>query len=74
MKDTAKSLTIVNVIDVYQRAARVNRADYDRGRVQLRLYTKRHTPYEYSRGIRESISIHRDNIAVLDGQILRPFV
>ena len=70
----SNTLPIVTIRDVYGRQARINRADYDSGRIQLRLYTKKNTPYEFVRGLRESISIHRDNIAVLDGQSIRPFV
>lgn len=67
-------MNIVTIIDVYGRPARINRDDYDAGRrIQLRLYTKHDKPYEFIRGIRESITIHRENIAVLDGQTVRPF-
>ena len=65
---------LVNVTDVYGFPGRINRDDYERGRIQLRLYTKTGKPYEFIHGIRESTTIHRDNIAVLDGQTVRPFV
>ena len=65
--------TIVDVIDVYGVQRRINQLDYDSGRVQLRLYTKRGTAYQFLSGLRESTTIHRDNIAVIDGQTIRPF-
>lgn len=64
---------VVEAMDVYGKPRRVNRNDYDNGRIQLRLYTKRGTAYEFVPGIRESITIHRDNIAVIDGRTVRGF-
>jgi hypothetical protein len=61
-------------LTVYGKRARINRDDYDNGRIQLRLYTKRNKPYEYLHGLRECISIHRDNITVLDGVTVKPFI
>ena len=73
MLDQHKTPRLVDVVDVYRRKHRINRDDYDRPRIQLRLYTKGGTPYQFVRGFRESTTIHRDNIAVIDGQSLRPF-
>jgi hypothetical protein len=64
---------LVTVVDVYGKSSRINRDDYDNGRIQLRLYTKRNTPYQYVRGLRECVTIHRDNIAIIDGRTVRPF-
>jgi hypothetical protein len=65
---------VVSVTDVYGRRARINLDDYDSGRIQLRLYTRAGKRYEFVPGIRESTTIHRDNIAVLNGKTIRPFV
>jgi hypothetical protein len=64
---------VVEIVDVYRRKCRMNRDDYEGSRTQLRLYTKRGTPYQYVSGFRESTTIHRDNIAVIDGETVRPF-
>ena len=73
MLDQKSIPCVVDIIDVYRIARRVNQDDYDRGRIQLRLYTKRGTPYQFVRGLRESITIHRENIAVIGGTTVRPF-
>jgi len=67
-------MDIVTITDIYGRHHRIKRADFDGPRTQLRLYTKKGKAYEYRSGIRESISIHRENIAIVDGQQVKPLL
>lgn len=67
-------MNIVTVTDIYGRTSRINREDFDGPRTQLRLYSKKGKRYEYHSGIRECISIHRENIAIIDGQQIKPLL
>jgi len=73
MLKTTPAPKVVGVVDVYSRSYRINRNDYDQGRIQLRLYSKRNRPFEFVPGIRESVTIHRDNIATIEGLTVRSF-